>query len=544
MFSRCGRLLLLSQSILWFAPIARTQTNHRAAFDSGGRPVTFSWSDADAVERVDKRVDRIDDGISRTAGTDSRLAQMGWKWSEEKGVAAKGYRVVFDHTGAWGILTGEIVANVTDAVDFSAYGLQIVRDLDFSPGAEVSEANGRTLLLTASDPTSAIRQIAALKANERVRYAHPNFVFELEPRSGRPTEAPLFGRQWNLRNSGQTGGRPGADIGIETAWSVTEGDPSVIVADIDLGFEQSHHAMTGAWFVNRGEIPANGIDDDHNGLKDDVSGWNFAINGTNLIYGAANKHGTATAGIIGSRAGGQGTVGICPHCLVLPLVIDETHASAIAAFNYARAAGASVISNSWGYAVGTPSTDGLVEAIRNAAEGGRGGKGMPIVFAMGNFARNDCRSTNPDISSLRTVIAVSATDHNDEKVGPSGNGPCLAIVAPSSGTSANGIPTVDRVGANGYNGGGDATNFLDPDFTNTFYGTSAAAPQVAGVLALMVSARPDANRAQLVQALLGGADKVSPGLANYDSGGRSLLYGYGRLNAGRAVSAVVALEHE
>ena len=156
---------------------------------------------------------------------------------------------------------------------------------------------------------------------------------------------------------------------------------------------------------------------------------------------------------------------------------------------------------------------------------------------MDNRERDNCRGREPDISSLESVIAVSASDQNDQKIASSGYGPCLEILAPSASSARNGIATTDRPGTKGYNQGADAGDFSDLGYTSTFYGTSAAAPQVAAAFALLYAANPNLSSIEAKQILLHSTDKISPDRANYDpKTGLSPLYGYGRLNIGRALS--------
>jgi subtilisin family serine protease len=425
------------------------------------------------------------------------------------------------------VLTRRIVFALDDAArlaDASALpGVRAVWRAPFGRGVHFA---------TFDTPQGALAGANALVETPGVRYAHPDFILPVEARQRDAGGAgePLFPAQWNM-----------ATIGVETAWRSTDGDPREVVAMIDLGFEESHPDLKDAWLINPGEIPGNGKDDDQNGKVDDVTGWNFATGGANLIYGADNSHGTCTSGIVGARVNGQGTSGICPSCRLLPLVIDDVVSNEAAAFHYAIERGATVISNSWGYSLDAPRTDVLVEAIKTAAETGRGGLGVPIVFAMGNFGADDCAGSDPDISALPTVVAVSSVDKTDTKVGASGYGACLAVVAPSSESQANGIVTTDRVGTNGFNTGANASDLPDLSYTNTFYGTSAAAPQVAGSFALLLARDPSLTREAVIDLLAKNAAKVSPGAAAYDANGHSAQYGYGRLDVGRAMTALEAI---
>jgi subtilisin family serine protease len=201
------------------------------------------------------------------------------------------------------------------------------------------------------------------------------------------------------------------------------------------------------------------------------------------------------------------------------------------AIGYAAAMGAAVLSNSWGYRLESPKTDVVTEALTSAATRGRGGKGIPILFAMRNAATDDCRVSAPDISAHPDVIAVSSIDFNDRKVQNSGFGKCLQFLGPSSGSNINGVPATDRTGSAGYNTDG-SSNFEDLDFHSAFWGTSAATPQVAGLFALLLSREPSLTRDEALSRMRGSAIKANPAEAGYDPvTGHSLKYGYGRASA-------------
>jgi len=55
---------------------------------------------------------------------------------------------------------------------------------------------------------------------------------------------------------------------------------TIVVAVIDGGTDTKHEDLINVLWTNKGEIPNNGLDDDHNGYVDDIHGWNF-IGGPN-----------------------------------------------------------------------------------------------------------------------------------------------------------------------------------------------------------------------------------------------------------------------
>lgn len=419
-----------------------------------------------------------------------------------------------------------------------AQALASALDARFLESWRLSTFDESVALLQFATWQHALNAANSIYGQPGIRFAHPDFKLAIEAR-GKAVDEPLFEAAWHLENRGQSGGTPGADIGARAAWDLTQGDANTLVAVIDLGFEQNHPDLKDNWYVNTGEIIGNKVDDDGNGLVDDHSGWNFTINSNNLIYGMNANHGTAVAGVIAAKADGLGSSGICPACRILPLVIDEVPSNAAAAINYAVKSGAAVISNSWGYRIGTPTTDVVIEAINKAVQQGRQGRGTSVVFAMDNVGHDNCKPSSPDISSLEMVIAVSSSDHNDQKISETGYGPCLDIVAPSAGAPHDAIVTTDRPGEKGYNAGTSRDDFNDLSYTKVFYGTSAAAPQVSATLALMYSLKNDLEQPAARQLLLSNAEKIDSENGNYDpQSGVSNSYGHGRLAAGKTLEAL------
>ncbi len=408
--------------------------------------------------------------------------------------------------------------------------------------------------------------------------SHPNFIVPAKTRSAWTDDKPndrLFALQWHLHNTGQTGGKAGADVRALEAWKTTRGDPSIVVAVLDPdGVQTNHEDLILNKFINAKEIPDDGMDNDDNGFVDDVSGWNF-LNDNNVPV-TNLPHGTAAAGIAVAKAGNEkGGAGIAPECKLLGVMLGNEVTEHADAFHYARIMGASVISCSWGYPIGTPATQVVEEAITRAGTEGRGGKGCVICFAMTNEKRDNFGGSGeaPDISSHPRVLAIGRSTNLD-LWGHSGFGKGMALLAPSNaakGSPTQGclsgdlagtidITTTDLMGRSGYNNGltnpadlvrkcfcnENLTEIENAHYTACFGGTSAATPLTAGVAALVLSVNPDLTAEQVYDILKETAEKINTAAADYkpDAKGRgySNTHGYGRLNAAKAVQRAQALK--
>lgn len=130
---------------------------------------------------------------------------------------------------------------------------------------------------------------------------------------------PLFERQWGLHNTGQTAlitnGTAGADINAIQGWDNDTGSNDVVIAVIDTGVDYLHEDLRENMWVNPGEIPGNGIDDDGNNYIDDIYGYDFAgdVSGLNDSDPMGiDNHGTHVAGIIAAKGNNNtGVSGVC-----------------------------------------------------------------------------------------------------------------------------------------------------------------------------------------------------------------------------------------
>lgn len=312
---------------------------------------------------------------------------------------------------------------------------------------------------------------------------------------------PAFAQLWGLRNAGQAGGSPGADIRAEAAWNITTGSRGVVVAVIDTGVDLGHPDLSANIWRNPREIPGDNRDNDGNGYIDDVVGWDFANGDADPMDD--NGHGTHVAGTIGAVGGnGVGVAGVAWQVSIMPLKFMSgsgrgTTSSAIAAINYAtmmrRDFGINVVAtnNSWGGA-----GDSL--ALRSAIAAG-GNAGILFVAAAGNSAAdNDAAPSYPASFADPAVIAVAASDRTNRLAGFSNFGAtAVDIVAPGAGIYST----------------------LPGGSYGSYSGTSMAAPHVTGTVALLAAAAPRAPAGDIRTAILSSATPVAAFSGKVATGG-------------------------
>jgi len=169
--------------------------------------------------------------------------------------------------------------------------------------------------------------VARLKRDRRVVFAEPNYIVravDVFP------DDPRFTSQWNLHNTGQTGGTPDADLDAPEAWTIETGN-TVLVGVIDTGVDWDHADLAANIFVNPREIPDNQHDDDGNGYIDDVHGWDF-INEDN-DPNDDNGHGTHVAGTIAAVGNnGIGVSGVAWSARIVPIKFLSDDSSLMATF--------------------------------------------------------------------------------------------------------------------------------------------------------------------------------------------------------------------
>jgi subtilisin family serine protease len=261
---------------------------------------------------------------------------------------------------------------------------------------------------------SVAEAIDAFQDDPNVLYAEPNYIVRI---ATTPNDK-QFDALWGMNNTGQTGGTTDADIDAVEAWDITTGTGSTIIAIIDSGVDYTHPDLAANIWVNPGEIPGDGIDNDGNGYIDDIHGYDFVNDDPDPMDDL--DHGTHVAGTIGGLANNnKGVAGVNWNATIMPVKFITSTGSgslgdAIAALDYAVANGADISNNSWGFNGGF--SQFLFDAIQNAQSAGHifvaaAGNGD----GFGNGLNNDVSAFYPSNFDLDNVVAVAATDHNDNK---------------------------------------------------------------------------------------------------------------------------------
>lgn len=325
--------------------------------------------------------------------------------------------------------------------------------------------NRRTLVARAPSAVAARRALARLQGERTVDYAGPDSVVQATTVPNDPGYAAL---QW-----------PWDNPRFPTAWSSTTGSSSVVVAVVDSGVDASHEDLAGAV----------------------LPGYNFVAGNTDTTDD--NGHGTEVAGIIAARGNnGVGLAGACWSCKILPVKVlgadgHGTYSNMESGVRWAADHGAQIINLSEGGAVDDPT---LRDAIDYAV-----GKGAVVVLAAGNSSSSDPTAGTggypayyaPGISG---AISVGGADFTSTLYSWSNYGSWVELAA----------------------SGCFVSTAKDGGYADVC-GTSFAAPQVAGLAGLLLSAAPGTSPGQVEAQLeahtlpVAGAHTVAGGLVDAGS---------------------------
>lgn len=293
---------------------------------------------------------------------------------------------------------------------------------------------------------------------------------------------PFFDRQWHYINTGQNEGLENADLDMDLAWDVTTGGvtadgDTIVVCIIDDGVNFDHEDLAANLWVNRAEIPDNGIDDDLNGYVDDYRGWNVLQDNDNVISGGS--HGTSVSGIVGAVGNnGIGVSGINWQVKLMTVKsnFNTTEATVIEAYSYP-----------------------LIQRMRYNASNGQ--EGAFVVATNSSWGRDRGFAEDApiwcslyDSLGVQGILNCGATTNEDVDIDVEGD---LPTTCPSDFLlSVTNLKRDDeKLKAAGYGSVNiDLGAYGQEVYTTTlndyglFRGTSSATPNVTGAIALLYSA--------------------------------------------------------
>ena len=376
-----------------------------------------------------------------------------------------------------------------------------------------------------------LEQINAVLADPDIESAEPLLARKHEARLI-PTD-PFYSSdgglngnyQWYLNNTGANGGLVDLDINLEPALDFATG-AGVNVAIVD-----------------------DGVATDHEDLAANSAGPHL-----NLLDGAGNNpttfdifsnHGTAVAGLVAAVGNTVGMTGVAPRATIsgvrlLGDFFDD--ADEARAFGFSPAI-VDVSNNSWGPSDATLDFEApgaaAAAALRAGALTGRGGNGIVYVWSGGNGGGIGDNSNYDGYANSIYTIAVGAITDTGSRAGYSERGANLVVSAPSSGGAQNVLTTEFGVELDE-----DDNPFRTSLYTTDFTGTSAAAPLVSGVVALMLQVNPSLSWRDVQDILIRTAVKIDPINGGWKDNAAGLHfnhdYGAGMVDAGAAVAAAAA----
>lgn len=294
---------------------------------------------------------------------------------------------------------------------------------------------------------------------------------------------PKVERIWSFNDAAQNG------VSVNSAYKLhgTSATETIIVAVVDTGIDYTHEDLKDVLWVNEGEIPGNGIDDDGNGYVDDVYGINTLKRDSQGRATGDNKdthsHGTHVSGTIGAKQNnGIGIAGIASNVKIMgiktvPNNSDETDVDVAESFIYAAKNGAKIINCSFGKS-DNEGKNLIPDTLKYIQEK----YGVLVIAAAGNSSQNiEKYPTYPASHTSENLLIVASTTNTGSMSGFSNYGKISVDVA------APGSNIFSTTPGNRY---------------EMMSGTSMASPTTAGVAAEILSHYPNLSPIQLKKVLM------------------------------------------
>ncbi len=429
------------------------------------------------------------------------------------------------------IITRRVSAKVSPGTDIGALATQVQ-----AVSVETMAFDGSLAVFHAGE-SSGLALAARLREHPEVLRAEVILGRYLTPKV-QPND-PLLPRQWTLKNTGQSGGTPGADANVFPIWESGRHGEDVVISIVDDGVESAHPDLTDRI------VPQAGYDYRDQDSQPEPEG----ANGVDAEgKPAADSHGTAVAGVAAASGNnGIGVAGAAYAARLVPIRLiggnagDDQEAKAMAH----RLDLVHISNNSWG-----ADDDGktitapgplMKAALDTALSQGRGGLGTIFVWSAGNGGNEQDNANNDGYANHPGTIAVGALNDLGHRADYSEPGACLIVSAPS-GNDKSRLPgsfTTDLLGERGYNRADVESDIAEIDYTSTFNGTSSAAPLVSGVVALMLQANPKLGWRDVQEVLIRSAAMAQPENPGWFTNSAKIRFnhefGAGRVDASAAV---------
>lgn len=367
---------------------------------------------------------------------------------------------------------------------------------NFGSDSKVQNLFGNIYIVRNKDVSVLEKQ---LKNNPNIEYTERNSRAEKSPLP-MPTTAPLdveksfkaaalfndpkVDKIWSFNDADKNG------VSVNAAYQVhgTNATSTIIVAVVDTGIDYTHEDLKDVLWVNEGEIPGNGIDDDGNGYVDDVYGINTLTRDSQGRATGNNKdthsHGTHVSGTIGAKQNnGIGIAGIASNVKIIgiktvPNSSDETDIDVAESFIYAAKNGAKIINCSFGKSK-NEGNNLIPETLKYIKDN----YGVLVIAAAGN--------SSADIDKYPTYPASHKSDN-------------LLIIASTTKTgSLSSFSNYGKLNVDVAAPGSDVYSTTPGNRYASMSGTSMASPTTTGVAAEILSHYPNLSPIQLKEVIMG-----------------------------------------